>query len=111
MPVPSRRFDRAVCQGRSGKFKRSEFRFVLSCQGTFPGKRRLFLTFAPCHERVDIVLRLALLFLVISLVSGLLGFTGISVAAAGVARILFMVAIVIFLVFLVLAMTAAGHLP
>ena len=44
------------------------------------------------------MLRLALLFLLISLVAGLLGFTGISIAAAGVARILFFIAIVIFLV-------------
>ncbi len=40
------------------------------------------------------MLRLALLFLVISIVAGILGFTGISAAAGGIARILFIIFIV-----------------
>jgi len=47
------------------------------------------------------MLRLALLFFVISLVAALFGFTGISAASAGIARLLFVVALVIFLVLLV----------
>ena len=47
------------------------------------------------------MLRLALFFLVVSLIAALFGFTGISVAAAGIARILFYVFIVIFLVVLI----------
>ena len=47
------------------------------------------------------MLRLALLFFVISLVAALFGFTGISAATAGIARLLFVVALVIFLVLLV----------
>ena len=43
------------------------------------------------------MLRLALFFLVVSLVAGLFGFTGISAATAGIARILFFIAIIIFL--------------
>ena len=45
------------------------------------------------------MLRLALFFLVVSLIAALFGFTGISAASAGVAKILFFIAIVIFLVF------------
>ena len=44
------------------------------------------------------MLRLALFFLVVSLIAALFGFGGISAAAADIARILFFVAIVIFLV-------------
>ncbi len=51
-----------------------------------------------------LVLRLALIFFVVSLVAGLFGFTGISAATAGIARILFFIAIAIFLIFLVLAL-------
>jgi uncharacterized membrane protein YtjA (UPF0391 family) len=46
------------------------------------------------------MLRLALFFLVVSLVAALFGFTGISVATAGIAKILFFLCIVIFLIFL-----------
>jgi uncharacterized membrane protein YtjA (UPF0391 family) len=46
------------------------------------------------------MLRLALFFLVISLVAALFGFTGIAVVAADLARLLFFVFIVIFLVLL-----------
>ena len=47
------------------------------------------------------MLRMALAFLIIALVAGLLGFSGIYVAAAGIARILFFVFIVLFLISLV----------
>jgi len=47
------------------------------------------------------MLRLALFFLVVSLVAALFGFTGISVATAGIAKILFFLCIVIFLIFLI----------
>jgi len=46
------------------------------------------------------MLRLALFFLVVSLVAALFGFTGISAATAGIAKILFFLCIVIFLIFL-----------
>ncbi len=52
------------------------------------------------------MLRLALLFLVISLVAALFGFGGISVVAADFARILFGLFLVLFLVFLILGMVA-----
>jgi uncharacterized membrane protein YtjA (UPF0391 family) len=42
------------------------------------------------------MLRLALFFLVVSLVAALFGFGGISAASADIARILFFIAIVIF---------------
>jgi len=51
-----------------------------------------------------LMLRLALIFFVISLVAGLFGFAGISAATSGIARILFFIAIAIFLIFLVLAL-------
>ena len=56
------------------------------------------------------MLRLALLFFIISVVAGVLGFGGISAAAGGIARILFFVVIVIFLAFLVLGLIAGESL-
>jgi uncharacterized membrane protein YtjA (UPF0391 family) len=47
------------------------------------------------------MLRLALFFLVVSLVAALLGFTGIAAATAGIARILFFLALFIFLALLI----------
>ncbi|AOW45864.1 DUF1328 domain-containing protein [Acetobacter pasteurianus] len=52
------------------------------------------------------MLKLALFFLVISLIAGLFGFGGISTAAAGMAKILFFIAIILFVVFLVVALLA-----
>jgi uncharacterized membrane protein YtjA (UPF0391 family) len=56
------------------------------------------------------MLRLALLFLVISLVAALFGFGGISAAAADIARILFFVTIVIFLALLIVGLMAGSTL-
>jgi uncharacterized membrane protein YtjA (UPF0391 family) len=50
------------------------------------------------------MLRLALFFLVVSLIAALFGFTGIAAAAAGIARILFYLALVIFLALLIAAL-------
>ena len=47
------------------------------------------------------MLKLALFFLVVSLVAALFGFTGISMAAAGIAKILFFIFIVIFVILLI----------
>lgn len=52
------------------------------------------------------MLRLALLFFVISIVAGVLGFGGLSIAAASLARILFFVALVVFVIFLLLGLMA-----
>lgn len=52
------------------------------------------------------MLKLALFFLVVSLVAGLFGFGGIASASAGMAKILFFIAIVLFVVFLVVALLA-----
>ena len=56
------------------------------------------------------MLRLALFFLVVSLIAALFGFSGISAAAADIARILFFIAIVIFLVLLVAGLMAGSTL-
>ena len=56
------------------------------------------------------MLKLALFFLVISLVAALFGFTGISAASADIAKILFFIAIVIFLVLLVAGLMAGSTL-
>lgn len=50
------------------------------------------------------MLRLALLFLVLGLIAGLLGFTGIAGASIAVAKFLFAIFILIFVVFLVLGL-------
>lgn len=47
------------------------------------------------------MLRWALIFLIVSLVAGLLGFGGISAAAAGIAKVLFYIFISLFLIALV----------
>ncbi|MFI4948749.1 MAG: DUF1328 family protein [Alphaproteobacteria bacterium] len=54
------------------------------------------------------MLRLALFFLVVSLVAALFGFTGISAAAAGIAKILFFIFIVIFVALLIAALMAGS---
>ena len=54
------------------------------------------------------MLRLALFFLVISLIAALFGFGGIAVAAAGIAKILFFIFIVLFLVLLVAGLAAGS---
>jgi len=56
------------------------------------------------------MLRLALFFLVVSLVAALFGFGGIAAASADIARILFFIAIVIFLVLLVAGLMAGSTL-
>jgi uncharacterized membrane protein YtjA (UPF0391 family) len=47
------------------------------------------------------MIKLAIIFFIVSLVAGLFGFTTIASGAAGIAKILFFVAISIFLIILV----------
>lgn len=54
------------------------------------------------------MLRMAMLFLVLALVAGVLGFGGIAIAAVGIAKILFWLFVVLFVVSLV-AGVAAGR--
>ena len=56
------------------------------------------------------MLRLALFFLVVSLIAALFGFTGIAVATAEIARILFFIFIVIFLALLIAGLIAGAAL-
>jgi uncharacterized membrane protein YtjA (UPF0391 family) len=56
------------------------------------------------------MLRLALLFLVISIVAAVIGFGGVAAASADIARILFFIAIVIFVVLLVTGLMAGNTL-
>jgi uncharacterized membrane protein YtjA (UPF0391 family) len=51
------------------------------------------------------LLRWALVFLVVSIIAGLLGFTGVSIVSADIARTLFYIFLVIFVVLLVLGLT------
>jgi uncharacterized membrane protein YtjA (UPF0391 family) len=51
------------------------------------------------------LLRWALLFLLVSIVAGVLGFTDVSIVSADIARILFYIFLVIFLALLVLGLT------
>ena len=51
------------------------------------------------------LLRWALLFLLVSIVAGLLGFTDISIVSADIARILFYIFLAIFVVLLILGLT------
>lgn len=52
----------------------------------------------------DHMLRLAILFLILGLVAGVLGFTGIAGASIAIAKFLFAIFILIFLVLLVLGL-------
>ncbi len=52
------------------------------------------------------MIRWAVIFAVLALVTGLLGFGGVATAFAGIAKILFIVAIAVFLLFLVLGLAA-----
>lgn len=54
------------------------------------------------------MLRLALFFLVVSLIAGLFGFGGISSAAAGMARILFFIAVIACVIFFVMVLLGVG---
>jgi len=54
------------------------------------------------------MLRLALFFLVVSIVAAFFGFGGIAVASAELARILFFIAIVIFVVLLIAGLMAGS---
>ncbi len=56
------------------------------------------------------MLKLALFFLIVSIVAALFGFTGIAMAAAGIARILFFVFIVVFLALLIAGLMAGSAL-
>jgi len=47
------------------------------------------------------MLKLALFFLVVSLIAALFGFTGIAAAAAGIAKILFFIFIALFVILLI----------
>jgi uncharacterized membrane protein YtjA (UPF0391 family) len=51
------------------------------------------------------ILKWALIFLVVSIVAGLLGFSGVSIVSADIARTLFYIFVVIFLVLLILGLT------
>jgi uncharacterized membrane protein YtjA (UPF0391 family) len=52
------------------------------------------------------MLKLALIFFLISIVAGIFGFTNIAAGTATIAKWLFFIAIAIFVVFLVLALVA-----
>jgi uncharacterized membrane protein YtjA (UPF0391 family) len=56
------------------------------------------------------MLRLALFFLVVSIVAAIFGFGGVAAASADIARILFFVAIVVFVVLLVAGLMVGSTL-
>jgi uncharacterized membrane protein YtjA (UPF0391 family) len=56
------------------------------------------------------MLKLALFFLVVSLVAALFGFTGISAAAAGIAKLLFCIFIALFVILLVIGLMVGSAL-
>ena len=56
------------------------------------------------------MLRLALFFLVVSIVAALFGFTGIAVATAEIAKILFFIFVVIFVALLIAGLMAGSAL-
>jgi uncharacterized membrane protein YtjA (UPF0391 family) len=59
---------------------------------------------------IFLMLRLALFFLVVSIVAAIFGFGGVAAASADIARILFFIAIVVFVVLLVAGLMAGSTL-
>jgi uncharacterized membrane protein YtjA (UPF0391 family) len=57
------------------------------------------------------ILKWALIFLVVSIIAGLLGFTGVSVVSADIARFLFYLFAAIFIVLLLLGRRYSGLSP
>jgi len=51
------------------------------------------------------MLRWALIFLIVGLISGLLGFTGVAGTSIGIAKVLFFIFLVMFIVTLILGLT------
>jgi uncharacterized membrane protein YtjA (UPF0391 family) len=64
----------------------------------------------PPRPMEESMLKLALFFLIVSIIAGLFGFTGISAASAGIAKILFVIFIVVFLVLLVVGLVVGSKL-
>ena len=62
------------------------------------------------EQRRHAMLRLALFFLIVSIIAAVFGFTGISAAAAGIAKVLFFVFIIAFVVLLVLGLVLGSAL-
>ncbi|HEX5318122.1 MAG TPA: DUF1328 family protein [Stellaceae bacterium] len=56
------------------------------------------------------MLKLALFFLVISLIAALFGYTGLAAASAGIAKALFVIFIVIFIVLLIIGLSIGSRL-
>ena len=56
------------------------------------------------------MLKLALFFLVISLIAAVFGYTGLAAATAGIAKLLFFIFIVIFIVLLVAGLALGSRL-
>ncbi len=56
------------------------------------------------------MLRLALFFLIVSIVAAVFGFGGVAAASADIARILFFIAIVVFVVLLIAGLMAGSTL-
>jgi uncharacterized membrane protein YtjA (UPF0391 family) len=61
-------------------------------------------------RRVEVMLHMALVFLVIGLIAALLGFTTIAGASIAIAKFLAGLFLVLFLVFLILGMAAAKRI-
>ena len=56
------------------------------------------------------MLKLALFFLVISLIAALFGYTGLAAASAGIAKILFFIFLVIFIALLIAGLAIGSSL-
>jgi uncharacterized membrane protein YtjA (UPF0391 family) len=54
------------------------------------------------------MLKLALFFLVISIIAGLFGFGGISSATAGIAKLLFFIAVIVCVILFALVLLGVG---
>jgi uncharacterized membrane protein YtjA (UPF0391 family) len=100
-----------LTRDESGSAIRSGIRDATNCEQINRIRKSIFrsINHIP-QERLPTMLRLALFFLVVSLVAALFGFGGISAASADIARILFFIAIVVFLVLLVAGLMAGSTL-
>ncbi|SAL58945.1 hypothetical protein AWB71_03235 [Caballeronia peredens] len=71
-------------------------------------RHKTCLRFGNYDKNGPAMLKLAILFAIISVIAGLFGFTRVSSGAAGIAKICFFIFLILFVIFLIVAITAGS---
>src|SRR6185369_14356982 len=93
MPGPGRA-DSSRSRGTTYRLRPRGTRLAALSAGAGQARRQ-------AKKEQEAMIKLAIIFFIISLVAGLLGFTNIAAGAAGIAKILFFIALTIFLIVLI----------